>query len=141
MHGRRGTYNLYADFDNYKKRKIKEYESLSYYAEESILLDLLPLLDDMERGIEAISSQSSISKDIKEGAHITHQKLLSMLVSHGLMSYCPKAGDNYDSEEHEALSQRDTKLPELKGKVLEVIEKGYRYKDKILRYAKVIVGC
>jgi molecular chaperone GrpE len=128
---------LLAEFDNFRKRSRREYDSLMEYASEKVLSALLPVLDDFDRTLTAMEKTDNLSS-IKEGITMVTNKLHRTLEKEGL-NLIDSKGATFDSSMHEAIHS----VPgpeEQKGKVLEEVEKGYRLKDKVIRYAKVIVG-
>ncbi|MFM2375337.1 MAG: hypothetical protein RLZZ165_434 [Bacteroidota bacterium] len=128
---------LLAEFDNFRKRSRKEYDSLLEYASEKVLSALLPVLDDFDRTLTAMEKTDNLSS-IKEGITLVTNKLHKTLEKEGL-NLIECAGQPFDSNLHEAI--HSIEVPEeKKGIVLEQAEKGYRLKDKVIRYAKVIVG-
>lgn len=128
---------LMAEFDNFRKRSRKEVETFREYASESVLTAILPVLDDFARTLEAMEKTDNLSS-IKEGIKLVSDKLHKVLEKEGLNSI-ETAGAEFDSEYHDAI--HSVEVPEeKKGKVLEEVEKGYRLKDKVIRYSKVIVG-
>ena len=129
---------LYSEFDNYRKRTNKEKLDLISTANSGVLKDLLPVLDDFERAI-ASNEQSEDATTLKEGFELIHTKLKSALESKGLKQMEAK-GVDFDSEIHEAIANIPAPSKDLKGKVIEDVEKGYFLNDKVVRYAKVVVG-
>ena len=126
-----------AEFDNFRKRSRREYESLLEYASEKVLSALLPVLDDFDRTLTAMEKTDNLSS-IKDGITLVTNKLHRTLEKEGLnLIDCQDA--DFDSSLHEAIHSIEVPA-EKKGKVLEQVEKGYRLKDKVIRYAKVIVG-
>lgn len=128
---------LMAEFDNFRKRSRRETETLLEFASEKVLTVLLPVLDDFERTIDVIEKTDNLTS-IKEGIGLVHDKLLRVLEKEGLNRINAK-NEDFDSELHEAIHSIESP-EEQKGKVLEEVEKGYRLKDKVIRYSKVIVG-
>jgi len=129
---------LFADFDNYKKRTAKERLELLLTAGKDVFLTMLPTLDDIERAI--ISSESA--KDIeavKEGFVLVKNKMKSTLQQKGLKAM-ESIGKEFNPDEHEAITKIPAPSEDMKGKVIDEIEKGYTLNDKIIRYAKVVVG-
>ncbi len=126
-----------AEFDNFRKRSRREYESLLEYASEKVLSALLPVLDDFDRTLTAMEKTDNLSS-IKDGINMVTNKLHRTLEKEGLNLIDCKDAD-FDSALHEAIHSIEVDA-EKKGKVLEQVEKGYRLKDKVIRYAKVIVG-
>ena len=129
---------LYSEFDNYRKRTNKEKVDLIGTASSSVLKDLLPVLDDFERAI--INNENvEDSAALKEGFHLIYNKFKSILETKGLKPMMVK-GEIFDSELHEAIANVPSPSEELKGKIIEDVEKGYFLHDKVVRYAKVVVG-
>ena len=129
---------LFAEFENYKKRTTKERIELFRNAGQEILIALLPVLDDFERGIKQI--QQSEDKALVEGIHLIHNKLKEVLKQKGLQPMEIKEGSNFDTDFHEAITQIPAPKKKLKGKIVEIIETGYLLNEKVIRYAKVVVG-
>lgn len=128
---------LYADFDNHRKRTAKEKLELIQTASKEVIKDMLPVLDDFERAIKAMESSSDF-ENAKNGMHLIHNKLQSTLTAKGLKAMS-SVGADFDVELHEAI----TEIPvpaETAGKVVDEVEKGYYLNDKIIRFAKVVVG-
>ncbi len=129
---------LYADFDNAKKRHAREQLELIQTAGKNVITELLPVLDDFERAIKTIESATEVAA-VKEGVELIHNKLSSTLAAKGL-----KATDDlhkeFNVEHHEALTEIPAPSADLEGKVLDVVQKGYLLNDKIIRFAKVVVG-
>lgn len=129
---------LYADFDNYKKRAAKEKLELIKEAGKDILLNLLPVLDDFERARKNMEQADSIEA-VKEGMDLIFNKLKSNLELKGLKRM-EVMGEPFDAELHEAITEIPAPADDQKGKVVDVVEEGYTLNDKIIRYAKVVVG-
>ena len=129
---------LYADFDNYKKRMAKERLELTKEAGKDILVNLLPTLDDFERALKAAETATDVTS-VKEGMELIHGKLLRSLEQKGLKAMNAKE-QAFDADFHEAITEIPAPTDELKGKVVDVVEQGYFLNDKIIRYAKVVVG-
>lgn len=128
---------LYSDFENFRKRTIKEKGDLISNASEGVVKDMLVVLDDFERAI-ANNEKSDDADSIKEGFQLIYNKFNSILLSKGLKAMESK-GQTFDIDHHEAI----TNIPadkKMKGKVVDVVEKGYFLNDKVIRYAKVVVG-
>jgi molecular chaperone GrpE len=128
---------LLAEFDNFRKRSRREYESLQEYASEKVLISLLPVLDDFDRTLTAMEKTDNLAS-IKDGINMVTNKLHRTLEKEGLNLIDTKDAD-FDSGLHEAIHSIEVDAAQ-KGKVLEQAEKGYRLKDKVIRFAKVIVG-
>ncbi|MBU2019782.1 MAG: nucleotide exchange factor GrpE [Bacteroidetes bacterium] len=129
---------LYADFENFRRRTNKERIDLLSTASESVLKDMIPIVDDFER---AILNNENVedSKLLKEGFQLIFNKLKSTLESKGLKPMISK-GEVFDSELHEAIANIPAPKEKLKGKVIEDVEKGYYLNEKVIRFAKVVVG-
>lgn len=128
---------LFAEFDNYKKRSQKERLEYFKYANQEILVALLPVLDDFERCVKELEKEQS--KEL-EGIKLIQQKLNNTLKDKGLQTIEVKIGDELDTEKHDAITQIAAPTAELKNKIVDVIETGYQLQDKVIRFAKVIVG-
>jgi molecular chaperone GrpE len=129
---------LFADFDNYKKRVARERLELIKDASKDVILNLLPVLDDFERAVSAAETATEVAP-VKEGMLLIHNKLLKNLEQKGLKPVNP-VGEPFDVEFHEAITEIPAPTEDLKGKVVAVAEKGYYLNDRIIRYAKVVVG-
>ncbi|MCB0395345.1 MAG: nucleotide exchange factor GrpE [Flavobacteriales bacterium] len=129
---------LYSEFENFRKRTQKERADLIRTAGEDIFTALLPVLDDFERALQSMMNAEDV-KSLKEGVELIHHKLKNTLESRGLRALESK-GESFDVEKHEAISQLPAPEKKLKGKVIEEVEKGYTLHDKVIRYAKVIIG-
>jgi len=129
---------LYSEFDNYRKRTIKERIELSKTASEEVIIDLLPVLDDFERAIQ--SNEASEDCDaIKDGINLIYNKFKSTLEKKGLKPI-EATGDEFDTDFHEAITQIPAPSDDLKGKIVDEIEKGYQLGDKVIRFSKVVIG-
>lgn len=129
---------LYSEFDNYRKRTNKEKIDLISTASAGILKDLVPVLDDFDR---AIANNETVDDPevLKAGFNLIHSKLKALLDAKGLKEMKAK-GEAFDPELHEAIANVPAPSEELKGKVIEDVERGYFLNDKVIRYAKVVVG-
>lgn len=130
---------LYSEFDNYRKRTSKEKLELFKNASSDLIAELLPILDDFERALQSINEDKNSTETLSEGVSLIYNKLKSILKSKGLEEI-DALGKEFDTDYHEAITQIPVEEPELKGKVVDVVEKGYMLNDKVLRYAKVVVG-
>jgi molecular chaperone GrpE len=127
---------LFAEFDNFKKRSIKErFELLKTAAQETITA-LLPILDDFDRAKKSADSGNEV---FSEGVQLVYQKLYSTLEHKGLKSMDSNGAD-FDPEWHEAVTDIPAASEDMKGKIIDTIEKGYVLNEKIIRYAKVVVA-
>ncbi|MBL7137630.1 MAG: nucleotide exchange factor GrpE [Bacteroidales bacterium] len=130
---------LYSEFDNYRKRTLKEKIELSKTASAEVITDLLPVLDDFERAIKAFSETGDSNASLKEGIILIYNKFLNVLTQKGL-EQMKTIGEPFDTDFHEAITNIPAPSPDLKGKVVDEIEKGYLLNGKVIRYAKVVVG-
>jgi molecular chaperone GrpE len=129
---------LFAEFENYKRRTSKERIELYKTANQDVLQSLLPVLDAFDRGIVEI--RKAKDKSLTKGVELIHEKLKSILVAKGLEEVEIKNGDVYDADFAEAITQIPAPTEKLKGKIVDVIEKGYKLGDKIIRFPKVVTG-
>ena len=129
---------LYAEFENYRKRTNKERLDLITNANSDLLKDLVPVIDDFERAI-ANNVDADDIEGIKEGFSLIYNKYKGLLQSKGLKAMEAK-GEAFDPELHEAIANLPTEDKKMKGKVIDDFEKGYFLNDKVLRFAKVVVG-
>lgn len=129
---------LYSEFDNYKKRTNKEKLELLSTASEKVIVGLLPVIDDFERAIAANEKSEEISA-IKEGFILIYNKLLQLLKRFDVEEIQAK-GEEFNTDYHEAITHFPAQKEEDKGKVMDVTEKGYKIKDKVIRYSKVVVA-
>jgi molecular chaperone GrpE len=129
---------LYAEFDNFRRRTAAERLELFKTANQEVLVALLPVLDDFERAMKSMQNAGDVNA-VKEGVDLVSTKLRSILIQKGLKPMeC--VGKEFDSEFHEAITKIPAPTEELKGKVVDEVEKGYFLNDKVVRYAKVVVG-
>ena len=129
---------LYAEFDNFKRRTTKERIDLLQSAGKDILLSLLPVLDDFERAIKSMENATDI-ESVKEGVMLIYHKLKTTLQQKGVKEM-KSIGEPFNADIHEAISNIPAPSSDLKGKIIDELEKGYYLNDKVLRFAKVIVG-
>ncbi len=129
---------LFAEFENFKKRTTKERIELFRTANEEVLQAILPVLDDFDRAMVEISK--SEDEVLLKGVELIHEKLKNTLVSKGLEQVEVKAGDAFNADFAEAITQIPAPSDDMKGKVVDVIEKGYKLGDKIIRFPKVVIG-
>ena len=129
---------LMAEFDNFRKRTLKEKSEIIKNAGENVLKGLLPIMDDFERGIKAAEA-SPEGESVKEGVKLIYNKLQKYLNQNGVKEIDP-SDDTFDTEKHEAISAVPVPDDSKKGKILDTVEKGYMLNDKVLRHAKVVVG-
>jgi molecular chaperone GrpE len=127
---------LFAEFENFKRRTAKERIELFKTANQDVLLALLPVLDDFDRALAEIKKTDD--NILIQGVELIQEKLKNTLVSKGLEEVEIKAGDVFDADFAEAITQ--IPAPKLKGKIVDIIEKGYKLGDKIIRFPKVVIG-
>jgi len=130
---------LYSDFDNYRKRTLKEKIELNKSASAEIIIRLLPVLDDFERALKAFETSSESGQALKDGVVLIYNKFLATLNQQGL-ERMRAAGEKFDTDFHEAITNIPAPTPEQKGKIVDEIEKGYLLNGKVIRFAKVVVG-
>lgn len=129
---------LMAEFDNFRKRTVKEKSDIIKNASETVLKGLLPIVDDFERGLEA-SANSEDPASIRQGMELIYQKLVKFLASNGVKPI-ESTGKPFDAELHEAIAMVPVTDEAQKGMVIDTPSKGYTINDKVLRHAKVAVG-
>jgi molecular chaperone GrpE len=129
---------LFAEFENFKKRTAKERIDLFKTANQEVLQAMLPVLDDFDRAMVQIAK--SEDELLLKGVELIHEKLKNTLVSKGLEQVDIKAGDSFDADFAEAITQIPAPTEDLKGKIVDVVEKGYKLGDKIIRFPKVVIG-
>jgi len=129
---------LFAEFENYKRRTSKERMELFKTANQEVLQALLPVLDDFDRAMIEISK--SEDENLLKGVNLIHEKLKNTLVSKGLEEVEVKAGDAFNADFAEAITQIPAPSDKMKGKIVDVLEKGYKLGDKIIRFPKVVIG-
>lgn len=129
---------LMAEFDNYRKRTLKEKMDLTKYAEEDVLKGILQVVDNMERAIKSMETSTDMEA-VKEGINLIYKKFQSFLESRGLKEV-EAMGCELNTDLHEAVTKFAAPSEDLKGKIMDVIEKGYYLHDKVIRYAKVVIG-
>lgn len=129
---------LQAEFDNYRKRTLKEKMELIESGGKDLMKSLLVVLDDFDRAQEALASSDNIEA-LREGVELIHTKMCKVLTDKGL-SPIESTGQEFNTDYHEAITKIPAPSDELKGKVVDTVEKGYMLKDKVIRYSKVVVG-
>ena len=129
---------LFAEFENYKKRTTKERIDLFKTASQDLMVSLLPILDDFDRAYSEISKSNE--KELLKGVELISIKLKDTLKAKGLAEVEVKKGDVFNADDHEAITQIPAPNKKLKGKIIEVIEKGYALGDKVIRFPKVVIG-
>ena len=129
---------LFAEFENYKKRTSRERIELFKTANEELMSVLLPILDDFDRGLAELKKTDD--EEAIKGMELINNKLSNTLAQKGLSPIKVEQGDVFDVEQHEAITQIPAPSEDLKGKVIDVVEQGYKLGDKIIRYPKVVIG-
>lgn len=129
---------LFAEFENFKKRTSRERIEMFKTAGEELMVAMLPVLDDFDRALKEI--EKSDDDSLFQGVKLINSKLQETLRSKGLQTMETKKGDVFDADVHEAITQIPAPEDNLKGKILDVLEKGYSLGDKIIRYPKVVIG-
>lgn len=129
---------LFAEFDNFKRRTQKERVELLQTAGKDVIVSLLSVLDDFDRANKAMESATEINP-IREGINLVHSKLKNLLSQKGLKEM-ESINKVFDTDNHEAITKIPAPTDDLKGKVIDELEKGYTLNDKVIRFAKVVVG-
>ena len=129
---------LYSEFDNFRKRTLREKIDLSRTASEEVIKDLLPVLDDFDRAIVAMQATDKIEA-VKEGEQLIHAKMKAVFASKGLEEI-KSIGEIFNTDFHEAVTSIPAPSEELKNKVVDEIQKGYMLHDKVIRFSKVVIG-
>lgn len=129
---------LFAEFENYKKRTSKERIELFKTAGKDIIVSLLPVLDDLDRGL--IEIKKSENEDLIKGIELIQDKFIKTLDQKGLQLVEVNQGDAFDADTQEAITQIPAPSDDLKGKVIDVVEKGYKLGETIIRFPKVVIG-
>lgn len=130
---------LYSDFENYKKRMMRERVDLIKNASADVIASLLPVLDDLERALKAMDNKATNVEAVKEGVILIQTKLKNQLSQYGLQAL-ESVNKPFDTDLHEAITNLPVEDESKKGIVIDEIEKGYMLNDKVLRHAKVVVG-
>lgn len=129
---------LNAEFDNYRKRTLKEKAELLKSGSERVLLDIISVIDDFERALENISNTEDVDA-VKEGIDIIYTKFSNFLTKHGVKEI-ETIGQTFNTDKHEALTTIPAQTEEEKDKIVDSVQKGYTLDDKVIRYPKVIVA-
>ena len=129
---------LFAEFENYKRRTAKERIELFSTASEEVMISLLPVLDDFDRA--SIEIEKDKDNEILKGIVLIKNKLIDSLKSKGLSLIEINKGDEFNADHHEAVTQIDSPEKNMKGKIIDIIEKGYKLGEKVIRYPKVVIG-
>ncbi|WP_400080574.1 nucleotide exchange factor GrpE [Winogradskyella sp. R77965] len=130
---------LFAEFENYKKRTTKERIDLFKTASQDVMVSMLPVLDDFERALMHIEEDKE-AEELRKGVLLIYNKLINTLEQKGLSKIEVKQGDVFNADDHEAVTQIPAPSDDLKGKIIDVVERGYRLGDKVIRFPKVVIG-
>ena len=130
---------LYSEFDNYRKRTIREKIELGKTASTEIILSILPILDDFERAVNAFEISAESTDSLKHGIILIFSKFMTILSQQGLQQM-KTIGEEFNTDFHEAITNIPSTNPEERGKVIDEVEKGYLLNGKVIRYAKVVVA-
>merc|ERR1711907_119253 len=129
---------LFAEFENYKRRTARERIELFSTASEEVMISLLPVLDDFDRA--SVEIEKDKDNEILKGVLLIKNKLFDSLKSKGLDLIEVKKGDEFNADDHEAVTQIPAPNKKMQGKIIDVIEKGYKLGEKVIRYPKVVIG-
>lgn len=130
---------LYSEFENFRRRTAKEKIDILSNSKGESLKSMLPIVDDFERAILNNENMEEVNA-LKDGFKLIHHKFMSTMQQNGLKPTETQIGDDFDTDKHEAITQIPAPKPELIGKVVDIVEKGYATNDKVIRYAKVVIG-
>ena len=129
---------LFAEFENYKRRTANERIELFSTASEEVMISLLPILDDFDRA--SVEIEKDLENETLKGVLLIKNKLFDSLKSKGLSLVDVKKGDEFNADDHEAVTQIPAPSKDMVGKIIDVIEKGYKLGEKVIRYPKVVIG-
>ena len=130
---------LYSEFENFKKRNEREKSNIINSANEEIIKKILPVIDDFKRALKSLN-ENKLTTEGSRGIDLIYNKLNNILNIEGLKKITTKIGDEFDDEKHEVIVKSKTKEKKLKGKIIKIIEEGYIFKNKILKFTKIIIG-
>lgn len=130
---------LFAEFENYKKRTTRERIELFKTANQDLMVAMLPILDDFERALTHIEEDKE-AEELRKGVLLIYNKLINTLEQKGLSKIEIQQGDVFNADDHEAVTQIPAPSEDLKGKIIDVIERGYKLGDKVIRFPKVVIG-
>lgn len=130
---------LFAEFENYKKRTTKERIELFKTASQDVMVSMLPVLDDFERALMHIEDDKE-AEELRKGVLLIYNKLVNTLEQKGLSKIEVEKGDTFNADDHEAVTQIPAPTDDLKGKIIDVVERGYKLGDKVIRFPKVVIG-
>lgn len=129
---------LMAEFDNYRKRTLKERTDLIKTAGESLLVNMLPLVDDFERALKAMETSEDVAA-VKEGVDLIYNKFIAFLMQNGVKAI-PTENEAFNTDLHEAITTFPAPSEDQKGKIIDCVSKGYTLNEKVIRFSKVVVG-
>lgn len=129
---------LFAEFENYKKRTLKEKTEFAQYANQNMMVSMLAILDDFERALKELA-KSGDAEHLK-GVELIYNKFKNTLIEKGLKVIEVKAGDDFNVDFHEAITQIPAPSDDLKGKIVDAVETGYQLNGKVIRFTKVVIG-
>ncbi|WP_431158742.1 nucleotide exchange factor GrpE [Winogradskyella poriferorum] len=130
---------LFAEFENYKKRTSKERIDLFKTASQDVMVAMLPVLDDFERALMHIEEDKE-AEELRKGVLLIYNKLITTLEQKGLSKIEVNKGDAFNADDHEAVTQIPAPSEDLKGKIIDVVERGYKLGEKVIRFPKVVIG-
>ena len=130
---------LFSEFENFRRRTAREKLDLIKTASEELVVALIPVVDDFERALQNMNDDSDV-KTVREGVDLIYQKFTKTLNQKGVEKIATEKGDDFNDEVHEAITQIPAPEDKLKGKIVDVIEPGYKLGDKVIRFAKVVTG-
>ncbi|MFK7834230.1 MAG: nucleotide exchange factor GrpE [Winogradskyella sp.] len=130
---------LFAEFENYKKRTTKERIELFKTASQDVMVSMLPVLDDFERALTHIEDDKE-AEELRKGVLLIYNKLVNTLEQKGLSKIEVNKGEVFNADDHEAITQIPAPTDDLKGKIIDVVERGYKLGDKVIRFPKVVIG-
>lgn len=130
---------LFAEFENYKKRTTKERIELFKTASQDVMVSMLPVLDDFERALMHIEDDKE-AEELRKGVLLIYNKLVNTLEQKGLSKIEVNQGDTFNADNHEAVTQIPAPSDDLKGKIIDVVERGYKLGEKVIRFPKVVIG-
>ena len=130
---------LFAEFENYKKRTSKERIDLFKTASQDVMVSMLPVLDDFERALMHIEDDKE-AEELRKGVLLIYNKLVSTLEQKGLSKIEVKKGDTFNADDHEAITQIPAPTEDMKGKIIDIVERGYKLGEKVIRFPKVVIG-
>ncbi len=130
---------LRAEYDNYRKRTLKEKSDLLKYAAEKVVVDFLEVLDDFDRALESLPSEDEGNAETRRGIELIRDKMIAKLRGQGVKEMSV-IGEPFDADAHEAIAMVPAPDPDKKGKVIDCVQKGYTLSDKVIRHPKVVVG-